>query len=149
MAGEHERYAAGKQRTVINYKGWRILLLVCYDLRFPVFCRNQQDYDLIICVANWPAARRLPWRVLSQARAIENLSYIASVNRVGEDGNGIHYAGDSMVVDYKGEHVLDEARDKAFCKTVSIDGKALSTFRNSFQAWRDADSFNLLTEDSH
>ena len=148
MAGEHERYTAGKDRVVIQFRDWRVLLLVCYDLRFPVFCRNQQDYDFIICVANWPSARRLPWRILSQARAIENLAYVASVNRVGKDGNGLHYAGDSLVANYKGDFILDEVQDLPFCKTVTLNGQELGVFREKFQAWRDADGFELLERGS-
>ncbi len=143
MAGEHERYVAGARRVVTEYMGWRILLLVCYDLRFPVFCRNRQDYDLVLCVANWPAARRHPWRVLLQSRAIENQAFVAGVNRVGEDGNGVAYSGDSMLVDFKGHALIDREPDEKFVATETLSLKALENFREKFQAWRDADEFSL------
>ena len=112
MAGEQERYAAGSARLVVTWRGWRICPLVCYDLRFPVFARNHRDpargdealdYDLLLYVANWPAARHQAWATLLPARAIENLCYVAGVNRVGTDGNGIAYAGGSVVHDVVGE----------------------------------------------
>jgi predicted amidohydrolase len=127
----------------VNYKGWRLLLLVSYDLRFPVFCRNRNDYDAILCVANWPAARRQPWRTLLQARAIENLAYCAGVNRVGEDGNGLAYSGDSLLADFKGELMIDHEAGQAFVETATLCGAALRDFREGFQAWQDADDFVL------
>jgi predicted amidohydrolase len=109
--GEHERYAAGRERLSVEWKGWRINPQVCYDLRFPVFCRNrynverpqQLDFDLQIFVANWPSARAYAWKTLLRARAIENLCFVAAVNRVGVDGNQLHYAGDSAVLDFLGQ----------------------------------------------
>ena len=103
MAGEHKHYAAGMERKIVEYQGVRICLQVCYDLRFPVYCRNRNDYDLLIFVANWPEARRHAWSSLLIARAIENQSYVIGVNRVGEDGNGINYSGDSVILDYLGQ----------------------------------------------
>ena len=99
MADEHKRYQPGKYRQIIDYLGWRLCMTICYDLRFPVFCRNKSDYDALICVANWPASRRHHWRTLLQARAIENQSYVVGVNRVGVDGKAIAYQGDSLIVD--------------------------------------------------
>lgn len=143
MAGEHERYQPGHKRVVVNYMDWKILLTVCYDLRFPVFCRNRNDYDLMLCVANWPAARRQPWRQLLQARAVENLAYVASVNRVGADGNGVEYSGDSMLVDYKGNTLIDREPGKIFVETQQLGAEALHEFRTKFPAWMDADEFEL------
>ncbi|MEM8497411.1 MAG: amidohydrolase [Pseudomonadota bacterium] len=143
MAGEHKRYVAGDARVVVAYHGWKILLTVCYDLRFPVFCRNKQDYDLLLCVANWPAARRTPWRTLLQARAIENLAYSIGVNRIGLDGKGLEYSGDSMLVDFKGDALIDHPRDTEFTETHTISLAKLANFRDKFQAWRDADRFEL------
>lgn len=143
MAGEHERYVAGDKRVIVEYKGWRILLLVCYDIRFPVFCRNRQDYDLAVCVANWPAARRQPWRILLQARAMENLAYVAGVNRVGLDGNDIAYSGDSLLFDCKGDVMIDHPADQQFVETATLSASHLAQFRDKFQAWRDADQFEL------
>ena len=141
MAGEHERYQPGAERVVVEYKGWRILLQVCYDLRFPVFSRNRNDYDLALYVANWPAVRRQPWRKLLQARAIENLCYIAGVNRVGKDANGHEYSGDSMLVDFLGEPLIDEPAGQSFVKTRALSADDLEQFKERFPAWMDADQF--------
>lgn len=152
MAGEHERYAAGSKRPVIEYKGVRLLLSVCYDLRFPVWLRQQPadgepfEYDALLCVANWPAPRRHPWRILLQARAIENLSYVIGVNRVGEDAKGLAYSGDSMLVDFKGEALIDPPADVPFIQTGTLDTEALGAFREKFPAWQDADRYQLLPD---
>jgi omega-amidase len=145
MLGEHERYAAGSDKLIITYRGWRILPLVCYDLRFPVFCRNTPDapWDLMLVVANWPAPRAQHWRTLLQARAIENLGYVAGVNRIGRDGNGLEYAGNSAVVDPQGNELL-QANDAEGDYIVHISGPALQEWRTRFPAWMDADRFNLL-----
>lgn len=143
MAGEHQRYLPGQERTVVTYRGWRILLTVCYDLRFPVFCRNVNDYDLLLCVASWPSSRRHPWRSLLVARAIENLAYVAGVNRVGTDGKGWHYSGDSLLVDYQGELLQDQPQEHEFVTTTTLDYEKLVQFRQDFPAWMDADEFDL------
>jgi omega-amidase len=120
-------------------------LQVCYDLRFPVWCRNQDDYDLMINVANWPAARRNPWDVLLQARAIENLSYVVGVNRVGRDGNGIAHSGGTAIIDFKGD-VMTKAEDNHFeIIQSSIDLGQLNDFRLKFPAHLDADEFTIKT----
>ncbi len=144
MGDEHKRYKAGNTRRIVEYGGWRILLTICYDLRFPVFCRNQNDYDLMLCVANWPTARRHPWRTLLQARAIENQAYMIGANRVGVDGNGLEYNGDSMVVDFLGNLCADGANGKEQLLLTTLDKKELLEARRSFPVWRDADSFKLL-----
>ncbi len=149
-AGEHERYAAGRERLTVEWKGWRINPQVCYDLRFPVFCRNrydverpaQLDFDLQIFVANWPSARAWPWRTLLRARAIENLCYVAAVNRVGVDGNGLHYAGDSAVIDFLGQPQV-EIREREQVVTTAISAAALAAHRERFPAMLDADAFEL------
>ncbi|WP_106478064.1 amidohydrolase [Phytohalomonas tamaricis] len=144
MGGEHERYGIGSERRIVELCGFRILLTVCYDLRFPVWLRNVEDeYDVMLCVANWPAARRHPWRTLLQARAIENLCYVIGVNRVGEDAKGLHYSGDSMLIDYKGEALIDEPRDMPFMRTGTLGLESLREFRSKFPAWMDADRFTL------
>ncbi|HSH47901.1 MAG TPA: amidohydrolase [Halomonas sp.] len=149
MAGEHKRYAMGASREVVELKGFRILLTVCYDLRFPVWLRQRPakgehfEYDAMLCVANWPAPRRHPWRVLLQARAVENLSPVIGVNRVGQDANGLSYSGDSLLVDFKGEPLIDEPRDQAFLRTGVLDLDALNAFREKFPAWQDADRFSI------
>lgn len=149
MAGEHERYGMGNQRVIVELKGVRLLLSVCYDLRFPVWLRQQPgegqhfEYDALLCVANWPAPRRQPWRTLLQARAVENLCYVIGVNRVGEDAKKLAYAGDSMLVDFKGETLIDEPRDVPFLQTGELDLEALTRFREKFPAWMDADRFTV------
>jgi omega-amidase len=149
MANEHERYAAGSERLIVELKGWRICPLVCYDLRFPVWCRNRYardeqrfDYDLLIFVANWPAPRRHAWSTLLRARAIENLSYCVGVNRVGVDGNDIAYAGDSAVLDFLGQPLVELGGQEQVV-TATLDPAALGAFRARFPAWMDADSFSL------
>jgi predicted amidohydrolase len=143
MANEQRHYVAGASRKVIQYRGWRILPQVCYDLRFPVWCRNRNDYDLLLCVANWPSPRRHAWRTLLLARAIENQCYLAGVNRVGQDGKGVEYSGDSLLVDFKGQALLDAPVGEAFVKTATLDGEALRQFRHTFPVWQDADPFTL------
>jgi predicted amidohydrolase len=143
MGDEHKRYTPGDQRVVQEYNGWNILLTVCYDLRFPVFCRSNNDYDLMLNVASWPASRRGPWRTLLKARAIENLSYVVGVNRIGTDGKGWQYSGDSLAIDFKGNYLVDEPVDTEFTKTITLDHLALLEFREKFPAWMDADNFQL------
>ena len=141
MAGEHTRYAMGNQRILVELKGWRILPQICYDLRFPVWSRNRNDYDLAIYIANWPSARALHWNRLLQARAIENLSYVIGVNRVGMDEAGQHYAGDSSVYSAAGE--LIATSQEAEVITVELHADKLHMYRESFPAHLDADAFDL------
>lgn len=149
-AGEHERYAAGRDRLVVEWKGWRICPLVCYDLRFPVFSRNRYDverangldYDLLVYVANWPSARSYPWKTLLRARAIENLCYVAGVNRVATDGNGLSYAGESAVIDFTG-HAIAECGEMEVVSTTTLLAPELLAFRERFPAMLDADAFEL------
>jgi predicted amidohydrolase len=142
MAGEHKRYQPGAERVIVAWRDWRINLQVCYDLRFPVFCRNREDYDLMLFVANWPAKRRLHWRQLLIARAIENQACVVGVNRVGSDANGLTYSGDSLAVAGDGEILLDlEGREET--ARVTLDGAALQTYRESFPCHLDADGFTL------
>jgi omega-amidase len=150
MAKEHERYASGRGRISVELKGWRICPLVCYDLRFPVFIRNRFgaeapdrfDYDLLLFVANWPSPRRHAWQTLLRARAIENLCYVAAVNRAGTDGNGHGYSGDSVVNDFLGMPLL-ELDDRAQVATTTISAAALAAHRERFPAQLDADRFEL------
>jgi omega-amidase len=144
MAGEHHTYAPGQQRLIVELKGWRICPLVCYDLRFPVWSRNQeQAYDLLLYVANWPEKRCLAWKTLLQARAIENQVFVAGVNRTGEDGKGICYAGDSVVHAPDGQ-VLWHQSGKEVMATLRLERQVLLDFRASFPAHLDADLFRLL-----
>ena len=150
MAGEHTRYGGGSERLIVELKGWRILPQVCYDLRFPVWLRNCRlasasggmDYDLALFVANWPAPRRQPWRTLLRARAIENLSYVIGVNRVGMDGNELPYAGDSAVIDPLGEPLIELGVQEQVV-TMTLDPAPLLAHRERFPAWMDADGFSL------
>ena len=149
-AGEHERYAAGKPRLTLDWRGWRICPLVCYDLRFPVFSRNRYDverpgaldYDLLLYVANWPSPRTYAWQTLLRARAIENLCYVAGLNRVGDDGNGHHYDGRSAVLDFLGEP-LSECADAEVVATATLRADRLAGHRARFPAMLDADRFTL------
>ncbi len=151
MAGEHQRYAAGRDRLIVEWRGWRICPLVCYDLRFPVFSRNlrgddgRMAFDLLLYVANWPQARRTPWRTLLRARAVENLCYAVGVNRTGRDGNGIDYAGDSAAIDFQGEPLI-ELDARAQVARVDLGGAALEAHRERFPAWMDADRFELVPD---
>ena len=142
MAGEHTRYAMGSERLLVEVQGWRVLPLVCYDLRFPVWSRNRGDYDLALYVANWPSARALHWNRLLQARAIENLSYVLGVNRVGMDEAGQHYAGDSSVYGPAGELIATSQEPE--CLTLELYAERLRDYRDKFPAHLDADNFQLL-----
>jgi omega-amidase len=142
MAGEHKRYAAGNDRVIVPWRGWRILLQVCYDLRFPVFSRNRGDYDLALYVANWPSTRATHWRQLLIGRAIENLACVVGVNRIGSDANGLDYSGDSLAVAADGELLVDMMEREAV-ETVCFDADKLGRYRAKFPFAADADDFVL------
>ncbi|HPF27413.1 MAG TPA: amidohydrolase [Steroidobacteraceae bacterium] len=144
MAREHEHYTAGASTLLIEWRGFKIAPLVCYDLRFPVWSRRRPDfdYDLLVYVANWPAVRRYPWQQLLRARAIENQAYVAGVNRVGSDGNGVAYAGDSVIVDYFGQPMVELA-DAAGAVRATLELAPLVEFRRKFPAHLDADRFTI------
>ena len=142
MAGEHKRYLQGQSREIVEWRGWRILLQVCYDLRFPVFSRNRQDYDLVLYVANWPEPRRMHWRQLLVARAIENLACVVGVNRIGQDANGVDYNGDSLAIAADGE-LLADLQNHSYTRTVTLSAAALQVYREKFPAHMDADTFRL------
>ncbi len=143
MAGEHQHYSAGAQRLVFELGGWKVCPQVCYDLRFPVWLRNQGEYDLLVCVANWPSARQSAWNTLLRARAIENQAYVAGVNIVGRDGNDIDYGGGSAVYAPDGA-ILEEAGEHATLVTQTLSYQRLDTLRRTFPVWQDADSFTLM-----
>jgi len=142
MAGEHKRYSGGTERVVVEWRGWRLLLQVCYDLRFPVFSRNRQDYDLALYVANWPKARSMHWRQLLIARAIENLACVVGVNRIGCDANGLDYNGDSLAVAADGQLLVD-LETASETRTVALSGAELLQYREKFPAHMDADGFTV------
>lgn len=150
FAGEDEHYSAGTKRLIASVKGWKVNLQICYDLRFPVWARQSPspapEYDIIIYVANWPERRIHAWKTLLQARAIENQSYVVAVNRVGDDGNGIHYSGDSMVVDPLGE-VLYTKKEEKDIFTITLDKAHLEAVRAKFPFLKDADRFHILKEE--
>ena len=148
FAEEDKQYTAGQQRFVASVNGWKVALLVCYDLRFPVWSRQQFgesgfEYDVAIYIANWPQRRSTAWKTLLQARAIENQCYVIGVNRVGEDGNGIYHSGDSMVLSPSGEILYHkEAEEDVF--TIMLEQEPLQEIREKFQFWRDADLFQII-----
>lgn len=146
-AGEDEKYSPGNKRLIASVKGWRINLLICYDLRFPVWARQQSqeegpEYDLLIYVANWPARRAHAWKSLLPARAIENQSYVIGLNRVGEDGNGHYYSGDSLVIDPLGQTLFHQA-DTETIHTITLEKKSLEEVRDQMPFWKDGDPFLL------
>ena len=153
--GEDAQFTAGSKRLIASVKGWKINLLICYDLRFPVWARQASsskgeaispEYDALIYVANWPDRRVHAWKTLLQARAIENQCYVVGVNRVGDDGNNIHYSGESMVVDPMGE-VLYTKKEEEDIFTITLDKEHLNSVREELPFWRDADKFQVLNDD--
>ena len=144
MGEEHMHFTPGKKRKIIQFKDFRILPQVCYDLRFPVFSRNRQDYDLLINVANWPAPRREVWQILLKARSIENQVFVAGVNRIGTDGIGINYAGDSVIIDPKGKVMAASTEKKEQIVSAKLDKGSLERFRAKFPVLPDADDFQLI-----
>lgn len=142
FAGEDQHYSRGAERVCVEWKGWKILLQVCYDLRFPENARNgiaggREEYDLLIYVANWPEVRSDAWKKLLYARAIENQCYLAAVNRVGTDGSGIAYSGDSMVIGPKGELLASARQGEESLIQTSIDPEELKVFRQKFPVLHD------------
>lgn len=143
-ANEEKHYTHGETRLIAQVNGWRINLMVCYDLRFPVWARNQGDeYDVLLYVANWPEPRRLAWKTLLQARAVENMCYVVGVNRVGQDGKNNNYTGDSSVFGPLGETIWQQSNEVA-CHTVTLEKEVLQKTRNNFPFLNDADTFLLL-----
>ncbi|MCC5946218.1 MAG: nitrilase family protein [Bernardetiaceae bacterium] len=149
MAGENKYFKAGDKRKIFSYKNWNFMPQVCYDLRFPVFSRNRYntnqntfEYDVILYVANFPAARAKAWNVLLCARAIENSAYTVGLNRVGKDGNGILYKGESAVYDAKGD-CLNYIGKQATAQNITISAQHLNRYREKFAVHLDADSFNI------
>jgi predicted amidohydrolase len=145
MGNEHHHFAPGKERLIIDYKGWKLFPVVCYDLRFPVWLRRTAEfnYDAMLIVANWPERREHHWRTLLQARAIENQSYVLAVNRVGLDGNGVNHSGYSGIVSPKGEWLLEMNKGEDI-RTLDLSKTELTDWRTAFPAASDADLFSLL-----
>lgn len=148
MAEENNYFTAGSNQTIVEIKGWRLMLQVCYDLRFPVFSRNrvvdnQTLYDALIYVANWPQKRAFIWKNLIQARAIENQAYTIGVNRVGEDGQKIAYSGDSVFVDPWGNVLTQLSAGTEKFESLTLSGKVIDEIRANFPAYLDSDSFSI------
>jgi omega-amidase len=142
-AGEDRVYTAGSASLLVELNGWKIQPFVCYDLRFPVWTRNpNRTYDLALFIANWPQRRAEHWKVLLQARAIENQSYVIGVNRIGTDGNGLYHSGDSSVIDPIGT-ILFRSAHAPCVFTLPLERDRLDDYRQSFPAWKDADQFLL------
>lgn len=144
MADENKYYHAGSKKLVFEFEGWKICPLICYDLRFPVWSRNQNNYDLLVYVANWPEKRNHHWKTLLKARAIENQSYVVGVNRIGKDGNNIDYSGDTCVIDPMGHIISTTELHKESIETVIISKNELEHIRKILPFSADADQF-LLT----
>lgn len=143
LANEHHTYNAGKERLIVEYLGWKICPLVCYDLRFPVWARNTEDYDALIYVANWPKIRTHAWDTLLKARAIENISYCIGVNRIGLDGNGYEYVGHSAVYNSLGELVSSEELETDLLQTVTLEKSHINKTRSQLKFLQDRDAFTL------
>ena len=142
LADEDRHYSAGSKLVTFEHAGFRICPMICYDLRFPVWSRNRDGYDLLLYVANWPSRRHLAWRTLIRARAIENQAYVAAVNRCGTDGNDLPYAGGSAIIDFLGQDVVDLG-DREGVATASLDLADLTVFRERFPFHADADRFEI------
>jgi omega-amidase len=150
LSFENENFEQGNEKCIVNYKGWNFLLVICYDIRFPVYCRNTPSkfddyrgtYDGIIAIASWPHKRSLAWKVLLQARAIENQAYVIAVNRVGADGNDIDHSGHSSIIAPGGEIIFQNA-DKEIVYQTDIDMDVLIAQRRAYPFWKDADAFEL------
>ena len=143
LAGEDKVYTAGTERLLVNFKGWKICPLICYDLRFPVWARNTEDYDVLIYVANWPTPRVSAWDTLLAARAIENMSYCVGVNRVGVDGVNSEYSGHSAVYDVLGKRLTSFNPNEEKTEIVTLEKRHISAYRNKLKFLQDRDSFTL------
>lgn len=142
LAKEDEVFTAGHDKIIVNYKDWKICLQICYDLRFPVFARNVENYDLLIYVASWPKPRISAWDILLRARAVENLSYVIGVNRVGTDGSQLDYVGHSQVVDYLGNYLIEPFEEEEV-KIVSFNKNEMLEIRQKLNFLSDKDNFSI------
>lgn len=142
LAREEATYTPGRKKLIVRLRDWRLCPQICYDLRFPVWSRNAEDYDVLINVANWPEKRSLAWRTLLRARAIENQCYVVGVNRIGEDGRGVYHSGDSAVIDPMGE-TLWERSDEESIQTVTLSRQLIYETRRKFPFLKDRDEFDV------
>ncbi|MFT3794342.1 amidohydrolase [Flavobacterium sp.] len=145
LAGENNVYAPGKEKLVVDYRGWKICPLVCYDLRFPVFSRNVENYDLLIYSANWPKPRTNAWDALLKARAIENMSYVIGLNRIGEDANGHQYIGHSQLIDGLGNFVITPSESEVVMM-AELDLEHIREIRKKFPFLEDRDQFKVMPD---
>ena len=142
LAGEDKIYTAGTKKLIVEYKGFKICPLICYDLRFPVFARNVEDYDVLIYVANWPKPRVNAWDILLKARAVENMSYVIGVNRVGLDNNNHEYVGHSQAIDFLGNYLLEPQETEGIF-IATLDKDAMLETRKKLNFLNDKDNFKL------
>ncbi len=146
--GEHHQFKSGNKKLIVNINGWNIQPLVCYDLRFPIWAKNEykngtNSYDLLIYIANWPSARAYAFRQLLIARAIENQSYVIGVNRVGVDGKGLYYQGNTTAIDFKGNHIIELNPDEELFEIVHLNYNDIQKFRTEFPVGMDWDQFQI------
>ncbi len=144
LAGEHKVYTSGKEKLLVDFKGWKICPLICYDLRFPVWARNVEDYDLLMYVANWPKPRIAAWDTLLKARAIENMSYAIGVNRIGIDANNLEYSGHSAAYDCLGDKLSNTKENEEAIEIVTLTKKHISEVRGKLNFLADKDNFKLI-----
>ena len=149
MGGEHNHFTAGRDSLIFDINGWKIKALICYDLRFPVFAKNNYDngvydYDALIYVANWPKVRNHIWEILLRARALENQAIVIGVNRVGDDGNALAHAGSSCIIDAKGDYIIEPKKDEEFIATASLNYSDLQLFRDKFTVGLDWDNYEII-----
>ncbi|PQJ80081.1 amidohydrolase [Polaribacter porphyrae] len=143
LAGENKVYTSGKEKLIVDFKGWKICPLICYDLRFPVWARNTEDYDLLIYMANWPVARVKAWDTLLKARAIENMSYVIGVNRTGSDANNYKYSGNSLIIDYLGNEISNLPKNQVGIISAFINREKQDNIREKLGFLNDRDSFSI------
>ena len=143
LAGENEIYTAGSEKLIVHYKGWKICPLICYDLRFPVWARNTENYDLLIYVANWPVARIKAWDTLLKARAIENMTYAIGVNRTGKDANSYVYSGNSLVVDFLGDELAGLPKNEVGILSATLYKDQQDKIREKLGFLKDKDNFEI------
>ncbi|PQJ76998.1 amidohydrolase [Polaribacter glomeratus] len=143
LAGEHKVYTSGTEKLIVTYKGWRICPFICYDLRFPVWARNTENYDLLIFMANWPITRIKAWKTLLKARAIENMSYVVGVNRTGTDASNYEYSGNSLIIDYLGEELSSLTKNEVGVISATVNKKNQNTVREKLGFLNDMDSFHI------
>ena len=144
LAGEDKVYTSGNDKLIVEYKGWKICTLICYDLRFPVWARNTDNYDLLLFMANWPVARIKAWKTLLKARAIENMSYVIGVNRTGKDANNYEYSGDSLIIDYLGDELSSLKKNEVDIVNATLFKDKQNKVRKKLGFLNDKDSFTIL-----